>query len=225
MRILVVEDEPSMAELIHSALTDEGHQVALANRGDDGLSLGKTGQFELIVLDLMLPGMDGFTVSEGLRKARVQTPILVLTARDTNSDVVRVLDGGADDYLTKPFSLEVFLARVRAVSRRGSIPQPVCFEVGSLTLNTSSREVMRQGIALELTPREYSLLELLIRNKTRVVPRTKIVEAIWGWDSDIGENTVDVFIRSLRQKIELDGCPKLIRTVRGIGYCIEDRPL
>ncbi len=223
MRILAVEDEPSMAKLLQSALSEEGHQVAVAARGEDALSLAKSAEFDLIVLDLMLPGMDGFTVSENLRKARVQTPILVLTARDTNLDLIRALDGGADDYLTKPFSLEVFLARVRAVSRRGSIPQPVCFEVGSLVLNTSSREVTRDGRTLDLTPREYSLLELLVRNKARVLPRSTIVQAVWGWDSEIGENTLDVFIRSLRQKVEQPGIPKLIRTVRGIGYCIEDR--
>ncbi len=210
-----------MAKLLQSALSEEGHQVALAHRGDVALSLAKTEAFDLIVLDLMLPGMSGFEVSQKLRKAHVQTPILVLTARDTESDLVRALDGGADDYLTKPFSLHVLLARVRAVARRGDIPQPVCLEAGPLSLNTSSREVTRNGLPIELTPREYSLLELLMKNKTRVLPRSSIVEAIWGWDASISENTLDVFIRSLRHKIEQPDMPKLIRTVRGIGYRIQ----
>ena len=210
-----------MAKLLQSALSEEGHQVALAHRGDIALSLAKTEAFDLIVLDLMLPGMSGFEVSQKLRKAHVQTPILVLTARDTESDLVRALDGGADDYLTKPFSLHVLLARVRAVARRGDIPQPVCLEAGPLSLNTSSREVTRNGLPIELTPREYSLLELLMKNKTRVLPRSSIVEAIWGWDASISENTLDVFIRSLRHKIEQPDMPKLIRTVRGIGYRIQ----
>jgi DNA-binding response OmpR family regulator len=222
MHILAVEDEPAMADLLESALSEEGHIVTLAANGPDGLATALAGRFDLIVLDLMLPGKDGFEVARQLRKAHVQTPLLVLTARDSTRDIVRALDEGADDYLTKPFSLEVFLARVRAVSRRGNIPRPVCLEAGGLTLNTSTRQVTRAEKQIALTPREYSLLELLLRNKGRVLPRSSIVEAVWGYDADIEDNTLDAFIRLLRNKIELPGTPRLIRTVRGIGYAIEE---
>jgi DNA-binding response OmpR family regulator len=225
MLILVVEDEPGMASLLHSILTEEGHTVWGAKRGDEALSMALHTTFDLIVLDLMIPGLDGFAVAQKLREARVQTPLLVLTARHASTDIVKALDLGADDYLTKPFSLEVFLARVRAVTRRGSIPIPVCLEAGVLVLNTSTREVTRGGESVALTPREYSLLELLLRNKGRVLSRSTIVETIWGYDTEITDNTLDVFIRSLRLKIELEGSPKLIRTVRGVGYCLQDSEL
>ena len=223
MQILAVEDEPAMADLLRSALSEEGHLVTLAANGREGLALAQTGQFDLIVLDLLLPGIDGFEVARQLRRSHIQTPILVLTARDRPQDIVRALDGGADDYLTKPFSLEVFLARVRAVSRRGEIPQPVCLETADLTLNTANREVCRAGKTIVLTPREYSLLELLMRHKGHVLSRSAIVEAVWGFDTEIEENTLDAFIRLLRNKIELPGTPRLIRTARGIGYSIEER--
>ncbi|MBV9304684.1 MAG: response regulator transcription factor, partial [Acidobacteriaceae bacterium] len=179
--------------------------------------------FDLIVLDLMLPKLDGFEVLLRLRKAGVQTPILVLTARDAPADIVKALDSGADDYLTKPFSLDIFLARVRAVSRRGNIPQPLCLQAGDLILNTATREVIRRDKQISLTPREYSLLQLLMRHKGRVLARSTIVEAIWGYDSDVEENTLDAFIRLLRHKIEFPETPKLIRTVRGIGYCLQEQ--
>ena len=222
MQILAVEDEPSMAELLKSALSEEGHHVTLASNGQHGLQLAMTNRFDLIVLDLMLPRKDGFEVARQLRAAHVQTPLLVLTARDSPSDIVRALDVGADDYLTKPFSLEVFLARVRAVSRRGDIPQPVRLEAGGVTLNTATREVKRDGKPVALTPREYNLLTLLLRNKGRVLPRSAIIEAVWGFNAEIEENTLDVFIRLLRNKIESPGASKLIRTVRGIGYCVQE---
>jgi DNA-binding response OmpR family regulator len=170
----------------------------------------------------MLPGKDGFEVARRLRAASVKTPILVLTARDSSADIVKALDAGADDYLIKPFSLDVFLARVRAVSRRGDIPQPVRLQVGDLMLDTATREVVRGGKQIALTPREYNLLALLMRNHGRVLTRASIVEAVWGFDSEIEENTLAVFIRLLRGKIESDGSPQLIRTVRGVGYTLRD---
>jgi DNA-binding response OmpR family regulator len=223
MQILAVEDEPAMADLLQSALSDEGHLVTLATDGQQGLALARSGRFDLLVLDLLLPGMDGFEVARQLRRARIRTPILVLTARDGSRDIVAALDAGADDYLTKPFSLEVFLARVRAVSRRGEIPQAVCLETAGLSLNTATREVMRAGRQILLTPREHSLLELLMRHHGRVLPRSSIVEAVWGFDTEIEENTLDAFIRLLRNKIEIAGAPRLIRTVRGIGYSLTER--
>jgi DNA-binding response OmpR family regulator len=222
MHILVVEDEPAMAELLQSALSEEGYLATLAAEGAQALQLGQTNRFDLILLDLMLPRVNGFEIVQRLRKARIQTPILVLTARDAPTDIVKALDCGADDYLTKPFSLKVLLARVREVSRRGEIPQPLCLRAGNLTLNTATRQVTRENKEITLTPREYSLLELLMRHKGRVLPRASMVEAIWGYDSDVEENTLDVFIRLLRQKIELPEAPKLIRTVRGVGYCLQE---
>lgn len=225
MIILAVEDEPVMAELLRTALSEEGHQVSMAGDGQQALRIAKSTSFDLIVLDLMLPRMDGFMVARQLRQARVQTPVLVLTARDANADIVRALDSGADDYLTKPFSLDVFLARVRAVSRRGAIPQPLFLHAGDLIVNTASREVSRDGRVINLTPREYSLLELLMRHRGRVLSRTRIVEAVWGFDSDIEENTLEAYIRLLRNKVEVPESPRLIRTVRGIGYSLaEDAP-
>jgi DNA-binding response OmpR family regulator len=225
MQILAVEDEKAMADLLQSALSDEGHLVTLAADGQQGLALARSGRFDLLVLDLMLPRMDGFELARQLRRAHIRTPILVLTARDRSQDIVAALDAGADDYLTKPFSLEVFLARVRAVSRRGEIPQAVCLETAGLSLNTATREVTRTGKQILLTPREYSLLELLMRHKGRVLPRSTIVEAIWGFDTEIEENTLDAFIRLLRNKIEFPGAPRLIRTVRGIGYSLSEGEL
>jgi DNA-binding response OmpR family regulator len=222
MHILTVEDEPEMAELLRQTLSEEGHHVTLAVDGTQALDLARSFRFDLIVLDLMLPGKDGFEVARQLRETFVKTPILVLTARDAASDIVRALDAGADDYLTKPFSLNVFLARVRAVSRRGDIPQPVRLHAGNLTLDTATREVTRAGNQIALTPREYNLLTLLMRNKGRVLSRSSIVEAVWGYNAEIEENTLDVFIRLLRNKIDVPGNPRLIRTVRGVGYALQD---
>jgi DNA-binding response OmpR family regulator len=221
MHILAVEDEAAMAQLLRSVLSEEGHQVTLAHDGQQALDFAGSSRFDLIILDLMLPRKDGFEVARQLRRAHIQTPILVLTARDSPSDIVRALDLGADDYLTKPFPLDVFLARVRAVSRRGSIPQAVVLHAGLVSLDTATRDVVRNGQKIVLTPREYSLLELLMRHKGRVLPRSVIVESVWGFDAEIEDNTLDVFIRLLRNKIEFAGAPKLIRTVRGIGYCLE----
>ena len=220
MHILVAEDEPRMAELLRSTLAEEGHVVLVATDGQSAIELALVGPLDLIVLDLMLPRVDGFGVIRRIRQNKNQTPILMLTARDAAQDVVRALDEGADDYLTKPFSLDVFLARIRAVSRRGPIPRPVLLEVGSLQLNTASREVIRDGRTINLTPREYSLLELLMRHNGRVLSRQSIVSAVWGYDADIEDNTVEVFIRLLRNKIETAEGQKLIHTVRGIGYSL-----
>jgi DNA-binding response OmpR family regulator len=185
------------------------------------LSLAETGAFDLIVLDVMLPGLSGFEIARRLRANRNQTPLLMLTARDSTKDMVEGLDRGADDYLTKPFSFEVLLARVRAVSRRGPIPQPVCLEVAGLTMNPGTREVHRGGRPIELTKTEYAILELLMRSAGRVVTRDALIERVWGGDSDIASNTLDAFIRLLRARIEEPGQVRLIRTVRGVGYSLK----
>jgi len=219
MQILVVEDEQRMAELLRRGLMEEGHHVVVAADGASGLAIARNAQFDVIVLDMMLPGMDGLTIARRLRDARVQTPILVLTAKDAPADVIGGLDAGADDYLTKPFSFEILLARLRAVSRRGAIPQPVRLSAADVTLDPATRRVTRGSEELSLTPREFSLLELLLRNCGRVVPRETILESVWGFDCDVNENTLEAFVRLLRRKVDAHE-PKLIHTVRGIGYAL-----
>ena len=224
MQVLVVEDERRMADLLRQGLEEEGHSVIVAGDGKEGLAMAESHPFDIIVLDVMLPGMDGFSVASKLRAARNQTPILMLTARDTPADMIAGLNLGADDYLVKPFSLDVLLARLRAVSRRGPIPQPVQLQVRDLTLNPASREVMRGARRVPLTRTEYGLLELLMRRAGRVVTRDNLIEAVWGFDSEVRSNTLDAFIRLLRDKVEGAGESKLIHTVRGVGYSVREEP-
>lgn len=223
MHILIAEDETRMAQLLRSALAEEGHTVTVASDGVSAVEFARAATFDVLVLDVMLPRLDGFEIVRRLRELKDQTPVLMLTARDTPADIVRALDAGADDYLTKPFSFEVLLARIRSVSRRGQIPQPVCQEIGDLVLNTSTREISRAGRKISLTPREYSLLEFLMRHKGRVVTRQRMLEAIWGFDADVEENTVEAFISLLRNKIDVAHESKLIHTVRGIGYTLREQ--
>jgi DNA-binding response OmpR family regulator len=184
MRILIVEDEKKMAAVLKKGLEAENHRVTLAFDGRAGLELGFT-DFDVIVLDLMLPFIDGFEVARRLRKNGNQTPILMLTARDAVPDIVKGLDLGADDYLTKPFSFEVFLARLRSVARRGSAPRPTVLQVDDLVLNPASHEVKRGERAIHLSPTEFRLLELLMRRSGRVVPRDAIVESVWDFDHEV----------------------------------------
>ena len=209
-----------MAELLRQGLAEEGHSVVVANDGREGLGIAESSGFDLILLDIMLPGMDGLAIAKRLRERRNQTPILMLTARDTTLDIVEGLNLGADDYLTKPFSFDVLFARVRAVSRRGPIPRPVCLQVADLFLNQSTREVRRGDRPVGLTRTEYAILELLMRNSGRVISRDRLIECVWGGASDIESNTLDAFVRLLRAKIEQPSEPKLIHTVRGVGYCM-----
>ncbi len=221
MRILVIEDERRMAELLRQGLCEEGHSVTLAVDGSEGFSLAQHCSFDLILLDLMLPGMDGLAVAKRLRSRENKTPILMLTARDQMKEVINGLDAGADDYMTKPFSFEELFARVRAVARRGPIPRPVSIEAGNLSLNQSSHEVKRGGRTIGLTRKEYALLELLMRHPGQVIERERIIEGVWGVGADVENNTLDAFIRLLRSKIEIPGESQLIRTVRGIGYLLD----
>ena len=220
MQVLLVEDERRMAELLRQGLEEEGHCVALAGDGHEALSLAQTHAFDVIVLDVMLPGIDGFSVARRLRDQRNQTPILMLTARDAMQDIVQGLNIGADDYLVKPFSFEVLLARLRAVSRRGAIPQPLCLRAGDLSLNPANREVRRGERRISLTRTEYGLLETLLRRAGTVVARDVLIDNVWGFGSDIENNTLDAFVRLLRAKVDLADEPKLIHTVRGVGYCL-----
>ncbi len=221
MQVLVVEDEPRMADLLAKTLHEEGHQVIVSRDGREGFEIARSAPFDVIVLDVMLPGMDGIAFARRLRESKNKTPVLMLTARDTASDIVKGLDSGADDYLVKPFSIDVLLARLRAVSRRGEIPQLPCLKVGPVTLDPGSRRVLRGHEPLNLTPREYRLLELLMRNAGRAVSRNTILDSVWGFETDVTENTVEVFVRALRLKIET-GEPKLIHTVRGFGYIMRE---
>jgi DNA-binding response OmpR family regulator len=221
MQILVVEDEQRMAELLEQALHEEGHQVVLARDGREGFEIARYSPFDVIVLDVMLPGMDGLAVARKLRDGGNQTPVLMLTARDAPADIVNGLNSGADDYLTKPFPLEILLARLRAVSRRGAIPRPTCLQIADVRLDPASRQVTRGGEALNLTPREYKLIELLMRNPGRAISRETILESVWGFGSDVTENTLEVFVRLLRMKVDTRG-PKLIHTIRGFGYMMRE---
>ena len=221
MQILVVEDERGMAELLKRTLQEEGHQVVVTGDGREGFEIARASVFDVIVLDVMLPGMDGISVARRLRESRNQTPVLMLTARDTPTDIVAGLDSGADDYLTKPFSIGVLLARLRAVSRRGVIPRAPYLEIADVRLDPASRRVTRAGELLGLTPREYQLLELLMRNAGRAVSRESILESVWGFNSDVSENTVEVFLRQVRLKVDTQE-PKLIHTVRGYGYMMRE---
>lgn len=219
MQVLVVEDEQKMAELLRRTLEEDGHQVIAAKDGREGFEIASCADFDVIVLDWMLPKMDGAEVTRRLRAARNQTPILMLTARDTTADTVNGLDAGADDYLIKPFSIDVLLARLRSVSRRGPVARPVVLEVGDLRLDPGSHGVTRGRETVNLTPREYRLLELFMRNPGRAMSRDKILESVWGVGHDVSENTIEVFVRALRAKVDAQE-PKLIHTVRGYGYVI-----
>jgi len=220
MRILIVEDEKDMAQLLKTGLEEENHVVNIAFDGISGLELAQTFNFDVITLDVMLPRLDGFEVARRLRAKGNHTPILLLTARDTVPDVVKGLDLGADDYLTKPFSFAVLLARLRAASRRQYGQPTSVLRVGDLELNPATIRVSRAKHEINLTATEFRLLEFLMRRPGTVVSRNAIVEAVWGFDDEVNDNTVDVFIRLLRRKIDDVHEEKLIRTVRGVGYSL-----
>lgn len=224
MQVLLVEDDDSMSALLDRALREEGDAVVAERNGAAAAEIALSHAFDAIVLDVMLPGLDGFGVVRRLRESGCQTPVLMLTARDTNRDVIHGLDSGADDYLTKPFDLDVFLARVRAVARRGVAPLTLILSTGDLTVNTATREVKRGGRGLELTRTEYGLLELLVLNAGRIVPRERIIETVWGFGAEVENNTVDTFMHLLRRKVDPPDAPKLIQTIRGVGYAIREKP-
>lgn len=220
MRILVVEDQPKAADLLRRALEGEGHSVVLAYNGARALTLGKSTGLDVILLDLMLPRLDGFSVIRKLREAKFRTPIIILSARDAMSDMVYGLDSGADDYLTKPFELDVLLARLRAVARRASGGSPEDLKFQDLILKPSTYEVQRGTRLVSLTRTEYALLEVLVRRAGTVVPREVLIEQGWGMDSDVSDDTLYAFIRFLRAKITHLGEPELLHTIRGVGYSL-----
>lgn len=220
MRILIVEDEERMAALLESGLREEGHSVLVANTAADGLSLAKSESFDVVVLDLMLPGFDGFELTRRMRTAGLKTPVLMLTARNGVGDIVEGLSSGADDYLKKPFSFAELIARLLALVRRGPLLQQVRLQVDDLSLNTSTHEVARNNKPIVLTKKEYSLLELLMRNSGHVLSRDTIIQSVWGFDGTTENNTLEAFIKLLRKKVDDGHSTKLIQTVRGFGYRI-----
>ena len=224
MRILVVEDERKVASFIQKGLAEEGHAVDVALDGEDGLTMALDGVHDLVVLDIMLPKRDGLSVLRELRNRRIQTPVLLLTARDAVPDRVAGLDAGADDYLVKPFAFDELLARIRALLRRRGGDRAAVLAAAELTLDPATREVRRAGKKIDLTPKEYALLEYLLRNKGRVLNRALIAQHVWDYDFDTATNVIDVYINYLRKKVDAEFAPRLIHTVRGAGYVLREEP-
>jgi DNA-binding response OmpR family regulator len=224
MRVLLVEDDPGIAGFLERGLQAAGHQVVVASSGDDGLVMGLDPDVELVILDLTLPVLDGQAVLAGIRRKRRALPVLVLTARDTLDEKVRALDNGADDYLTKPFAMDELLARLRALTRRSDQAGGGRIELAGIALDLQERRVTRDGDRVDLSSREFALLEYLMRNAGRVLSRVQILSAVWEYDFDPQSNVVDVYIRYLRRKIDRDGETSLIETIRGAGYRFNDRP-
>lgn len=222
MRILVVEDEKKVASFIKKGLEEEFYSVDLAYDGKEGFKLALSDEYDLIILDIMLPFKDGISLMKELREEKIITPLLLLTAKDTTSDKIGGLDSGADDYLTKPFAFEELLARVRALLRRHSAIKSLQLKADDLILDTQTHGVSRKGTEIILTGKEYSILEYLLRNKNRVVSRTLLSEHVYDYHFDSNTNIIDVYINKLRNKIDKGFDKQLLFTVRGVGYIIRD---
>ncbi len=222
MRILVVEDEEKVSRFVAKGLTAERFAVDVARDGKMGWELAQTYQYDLIILDLMLPGMTGGEILSRIRKSKSQVPILVLTARDSVGDKVEHFEAGADDYLTKPFAFAELLVRVKALLRRGPVTRASVLRVGDLELDRLSQQVKKSGKRIELTSKEYGVLEYLMANAGRVLSRTMILEHVWDQSFDGATNIVDVYVRHLRSKVDDPQEPRLIRTIRGLGYVISE---
>lgn len=221
MRILVVEDETKVGSFIRRALEEESYAVDLCADGTSGLELARDSSYDLIILDVMLPGMSGLQVLETLRNEKIKSPVLILTARAQVDQRVKGLDAGADDYLTKPFAIEELLARVRALLRRGAGEGTGLLQIEDLMLNPATREVTRGGHRIELTSKEYALLEYFMRNAGRVLTRPMIAEHVWDVDFDTFTNVIDVYVNYLRNKVDRRRERKLIHTIRGSGYVLK----
>jgi heavy metal response regulator len=221
MRILVVEDERKVAGFIKRGLEEEGYAVDVAADGEEGLAMGLERVHDVIILDIRLPKLDGLQVLKALRQDKVMTPVLLLTVRATIEDKVLGLDAGADDYLTKPFAFQELVARVRALLRRRAAVDPAVLQVADLILDPARHMVSRGGKRIELTPREFALLDYFMRHPGRVLTRTMIAEHVWDYDFDTSTNVIDVYVNYLRRKIDADRAPKLLHTVRGVGYVLK----
>ncbi len=222
MRILVIEDETKVGCFIRRALEEESYAVDLCEDGAKGLEMALHTNYDLLIVDLMLPSLSGMDILKGVRQARIQTPILILTAQSQVDQRVKGLDAGADDYLTKPFAIDELLARIRALLRRGSTESPGVLQIDDLALNPATREVTRGGQRIDLTLKEYALLEYLMRNAGRIVSKTMIMEHVWDYNFDPQTNVVEVRISRLRDKIDKGYVKKLIHTIRGAGYVLKE---
>jgi len=222
MRLLIVEDEKKVARFIRKGLEEEGYAVDVAADGEEGLAMALDGVHDLLILDLGLPKMNGLQVLGELRRRKIATPVLLLTVRASIEDKVLGLDAGADDYLTKPFAFQELLARVRALLRRRTESSPALLQFSDLVLDPARRTVLRGGERIELTAKEFAILEYFLRNPGRVLTRTQIIEHVWDYDFDTGTNLVDVYVNYLRKKIDPDPKAKLIHTIRGVGYVLKE---
>ena len=223
VRVLLIEDDVTIARLLKEGLEDESYAVDVANDGSEGYRTAAADDYDVIILDIMLPGMNGYEVCRALRNDGNKTPILMLTARDTERDIVEGLDTGADDYLAKPFSFDVLLARIRALLRRPNEKLEEILQVGDLKLDPSSKKVTRASQEINLTAKEYGVLEYLMRNKGKVLSKEQIISHVWDFDADVLPNNVELFIMFLRRKIDKPFKSKLIHTVSGFGYKLEEK--
>jgi two-component system, OmpR family, response regulator len=223
VRVLIVEDQPKLAALLARGLREEGHAADVAARGEDALWMAPAAAYDVVVLDIMLPGIDGIETCRRLRQSGIWTPVLMLTARDAVDDRVTGLDSGADDYLTKPFSFDELLARLRALTRRSPAERPVTVEVGELRLDPAAHRAWRGDTELELSAKEFAVLELLMRRPGSVLSRAQLLEGAWDMSYERRSNIVDVYIRHLREKIDRPFGSETIETVRGVGYRIRAR--
>jgi len=222
MYVLIVEDDRKLAAQLKKGLEEQGHSVSVAFDGREGLEAAIRDIFDVLVLDVMLPFIDGFSMVRQLRGRKISTPILLLTARDAADDIVTGLDAGADDYLTKPFAFKILLARLRALARRKRVEPTTELQVADLFLDPTTHEASRAGVALSLSRTEFQMLDVLMRNAGRVITRSRLIEAVWGYEKDVSSNALDVFICQLRSKVDTEGSCKLIHTIRGIGYALRE---
>jgi heavy metal response regulator len=224
MRILFVEDDKSIVRFIRKGLTENSYTVDVAFDGEEGLNLALHRSYDLIILDILLPKMDGREVLKRLRKMEILTPVVFLTAIDAENDIIQGLNLGADDYLTKPFSFNELLARIRAILRRGKITSsPSRLQLANLILDVEGHRVFRDEMRIELTPKEYTLLEFFMRHPDQIITRTMIAEKVWDYHFDTGTNVVEVHVSHLRNKIDKDFEPKLLHTVKGVGYVLKEQ--
>jgi two-component system OmpR family response regulator len=221
VKVLVIEDEKKIASFVRKGLEAQGFVVEVSYRGDEGYTLATTRPYDVLVLDIMLPGRDGLSILRNLRDRKIPLPVILLTARNELNERLEGLNLGADDYLAKPFFIEELIARIHAVTRRASGATQSILAIADLTVNLLTREVKRGGVTIGLTPREFSLLEHLLRSPGRVLTRVQICEQVWNYDFDPGTNLVDVYIQRLRKKVDGDAAVKLIETIRGVGYRIK----
>jgi heavy metal response regulator len=224
MRILLVEDDKGIVRFVKKGLLENSFSVDVASDGEEGLSSALYMKYDLIVLDIMLPKMDGREILKRVRSMDIQTPVIFLTAKDSENDIVKGLNLGADDYLTKPFSFNELLARVQAILRRGkTVSPPSRLQLANLVLEPDGHRVFREKTKIELTPKEYALLEFFMRHPGQIITRTMISEKVWDYHFDTSTNIIDVHVSHLRNKIDKDFEPKLLHTVKGVGYVLEDR--